>query len=75
MARPQREYWKEAIRGECNSILRNNTFVAMGTAVSTDMSTGNRPIESKWGIQDKVKPDGSVRHKAQLVIIGYMQPD
>ena len=47
----------------------------MGTAVSTDMSTGNRPIESKWGIQDKVKPDGSVRRTAQLVIKGYMQPD
>ena len=27
------------------------------------------------GIQDKVKPDGSLRHKAQLVIKGYMQPD
>ena len=27
------------------------------------------------GIQDKMKPDGSVRHKAQLVIKGYMQPD
>ena len=27
------------------------------------------------GIQDRVKLGGSVRHKAQLVIKGYMQPD
>ena len=70
MARPQREYWKEAIREECNSILRNNTFAAMGAAVSTDMSTGNRAIGSKWVFKTKTNPDGSVRHKARLVIKG-----
>ena len=30
MARPQREYWNEAIREECNSILQTDTFAAMG---------------------------------------------
>ena len=50
MARLQREYWKEAIREECNSILCNDMFAA----TATSMPTGNRPIGSKWvGIQDK----------------------
>ena len=48
MAKPQREHWKEAIREESSSILRNDTFAAMGAAVSTDMPTGNRTIGSKW---------------------------
>ena len=48
MARSQREHWKEAIREECNSILPNDMFAATGAAVSTDMSTGNWPIDYKW---------------------------
>ena len=56
MASPQKEHWKEAIREECNSILRNNTFAAMGSAVSTGMPTSNRPIGSKWVFKTKTNP-------------------
>ena len=68
MARSQREYWKEAIRGECNSILWNDTFAA----TATSMPTGNRPIGFKWVFKTKTNPDRSIWHKAQLVIKGYM---
>ena len=39
------------------------------------MPTGNSPIGSKWVFKTKTNPDGSIRHKARLVIKGYMQPD
>ena len=59
MADPQREQWKMAIREECNSILRNNTFPTTG--VATDMrSPAKKPIGSKWVFKTKTNPDGSI---------------
>ena len=76
MASPQREQWKIAIREECNSILRNDTFATttgIGTGVTTGMrSSEKKPIGSKWVFKTKTNPDGSIRHKARLVIKGYM---
>ena len=71
MARPQREYWIEASREKCNSILWNDMFAAKATS----MPTGNRPIRSKWVFKTQTNLDRSIWHKAQLVIKGYMQPD
>ena len=70
MARPESEYWKEAIREEHNSILWNDMFAA----IATSMPTSNRPIGSKCVFKTKTIPDRSIWHKAQLVIKGYMQP-
>ena len=62
MASPQRTQWKKAIREERNSILWNETFTAIKD------STTKRLIGSKWVFKAKTNPNGSIRHKACLVI-------
>ena len=72
-----------AIWEECSSILRNDTFattIGTGTDPAWGVATGMRspekkPIGSKWVFKTETNPDGSMRHKARLVIKGYMQSD
>ena len=68
-----------AIREERSSILWNDTLATttgIGIGVVTGMrSPEKKPIGSNWVFKTKTNPDGSVRHKARLMIKGYMQSD
>ena len=66
---PQRAQWQAAIREDCTSILQNDTFAAECESKPHSI----KPIASKWVFKTKTNPDGSIRHKARLVIKGYMQ--
>ena len=74
MDSPQRARWQAAIREECTSILRNDTFqVATEYDPELEDKLHIKPIGSKWVFKTKTNPDGSIRYKARLVIKGYMQ--
>ena len=70
MNSPQRAQWQVAIREECTSILQNDTF-----ASESESKPRIKPIGSKWVFKTKTNPDGSIQHKARLVIKDYMQPN
>ena len=70
MDTPQKMQWEAAIREECTSILRNNTFAERKSMPIPHSRT--KPIGSKWVFKTKTNPDGSIRYKARLVIKGYM---
>ncbi|CAH9115649.1 unnamed protein product [Cuscuta europaea] len=60
--------WKEAIKSEVDSILKNHTWELV------DLPPGCKPLGSKWIFKRKMKPDGSIdKYKARLVIKGYKQ--
>lgn len=67
---PQRARGQAALREECTSILRNDTFAA-----ECEGKPHIKPIGTKWVFKTKTNPDGSIRYKARLVIKGYMQPN
>ncbi|CAH9144967.1 unnamed protein product [Cuscuta epithymum] len=60
--------WKEAIKSEVDSILKNHTWELV------DLPQGCKPLRSKWIFKRKMKPDDSIeKYKARLVIKGYKQ--
>ncbi|PKI50935.1 hypothetical protein CRG98_028665 [Punica granatum] len=62
--------WKEAIKSEFDSILRNHTWELV------DLPTGCKPLGSKWIFKRKMKADGSIdKYKTRLVIKGYKQKE
>ena len=61
-------YWKEAVNSEIESILSNHTWEL------ADLSSGNKPLGSKWIFKKKMKPHGTIdKYKARLVVKGYRQ--
>ena len=64
MDSPQRARWQAAIREECTSILRNDTFqVATEYDPELEDKLHIKPIGSKWVFKTKTNPDRSVRYK------------
>ena len=62
--------WKEVIKSEIDSILHNHTWELV------DLSSGCKPLSSKWIFKRKRKVDGSIdKYKARLVIKGYRQTE
>ncbi|GKD25905.1 retrotransposon protein, putative, ty1-copia subclass [Tanacetum coccineum] len=63
-------YWKEAIQGEIDSIMHNNTWKLV------DLPSGHKPIGHKWIFKKKLRPDGTIeKYKARLVAKGYRQKE
>jgi len=58
---------------ESTSILLNNTFSAFNSREARQLKV--TPIGSKWVYKTKHNPDGFIRYKAWLVIMGYEQTD
>ena len=60
--------WKEAIKIELDSILKNKTWELV------DLASGAKPIGYKWIFKRKYFPDGSIeKYKARLVAKGFSQ--
>jgi hypothetical protein len=64
--------WKSALRSEYHSLIDNRTW---DTVPESAIPGGGRPIGCKWVFKLKTNPDGSIRHKARLVVKGYEQTD
>jgi len=60
--------WKKAMQDEFASLLQNHTWDYVDLVPAEANSIGCR-----WVFRKKINPDGSVRHKAGLVIKGYEQ--
>lgn len=68
LRRPDREYWKKAMKEEINSLAENETWVLV------DLPEGRKAIRNKWVFKTKRGPDGSVqRYKARLEVKGCSQ--
>jgi hypothetical protein len=67
---PDADFWKEAIRGEMDSIMSNATWEVV------ERPYGCKPIGSKWMFKKKLRLDGTIeRYKARLVIKDYSQKE
>ena len=65
---PDALLWKEAIKIELDSILKNKTLELV------DLPSGAKPIGYKWIFKRKYFPDGSIeKYKARLVAKGFSQ--
>ena len=65
---PDALLWKEAIKIELDSILKNKTWELV------DLPSGEKPIGYKWIFKRKYFPDGSIeKYKARLVAKGFSQ--
>ena len=65
---PDALLWKEAIKIELDSILKNQTWELV------DLPSGAKPIGHKWIFKRKYFPDGSIeKYKARLVAKGFSQ--
>ena len=63
---PDALLWKEAIKNELDSILKNQTWELV------DLPSGAKPISYKWNFKRKYFPDGSIeKYKARLVAKGF----
>lgn len=63
-----RDFWKDAINSEINSLVKNNTWVKV------DAPEGRPIITNKWVFKVKTDQDGKVaKYKARLVARGYSQ--
>ena len=61
-------FWKEAINNECESIIKNNTWVL------SDLPPKSKVIRCKWVFKKKLKPTGRIdNYKARLVAKGFTQ--
>nr|KAJ0189167.1 hypothetical protein LSAT_V11C800436000 [Lactuca sativa] len=61
---------KDAIHGETDSIMHNNTWVL------ADLPPGCKALGCKWILKRKMKLDGSIdKYKAKLVIQGFRQKE
>lgn len=67
MEGPERVNWQEAIDEELFSLKKNNTWSLV------KLPLGRRAIASKWVFKKKVNHNGTIRHKARLVIKGCQQ--
>jgi hypothetical protein len=73
---PHQEQWRAAMQEELASIKLNKTFEVPEPDELPGRSfdaSGRKPISPKWVFKTKQNPDGSVRHKARLVIRGFEQ--
>jgi len=62
------EHWRAAMRSEYISLLDNKTWTpAMLTSSTVPI------LSCKWVYRTKVEADGSIRHKARLVVRGFEQ--
>ena len=62
------KFWKEAIKVEIDSIMKNNTWIL------TDLPPGAKPIGCKWIFKRKFNPDGSIdKYKSRLVAKEFSQ--
>ena len=60
--------WKEAIKTELESILKNQTWELI------DLPSGAKPIGYKWIFNIKYLSDGSIeKYKARLIAKGFSQ--
>lgn len=64
-----RDLWKSAMNEEFKSRMENCTWEFC------DLPPDRKPIESKCVRKRKLEPNGSVRHKARLVVEGYLQSE
>lgn len=68
LSRPDKELWRKAINAEIQSIMDNKTWCLV------DPPKGIKPIGSKWILQKKFHPDGTInKYKARLVVKGFAQ--
>lgn len=68
MKRHEWPQWKDAIRDEYNSLMKNGTWILV------DLPKGRKPIACKWVFKLKRKADGAIdKYKARLVAKGYSQ--
>jgi Reverse transcriptase (RNA-dependent DNA polymerase) len=63
------ERWKEAVKGELESLRKNDTFTYV------ELPKGKKALKHKWVFKRKTKLDGSKRYKATLVIKGFLQKE
>jgi hypothetical protein len=68
---PHSEDWRAAMQEEWASILLNKTFDIPDRPGQS--LNGRKPISAKWVFKAKRNPDGTIRHKARLVIRGFEQ--
>lgn len=62
------EKWQAAAQDECDSLIRNKTWVL------EDLPKGLKAIEGKWIFKKKLQADGTIdRYKARYVIRGFRQ--
>ncbi|KAK1662037.1 hypothetical protein QYE76_050196 [Lolium multiflorum] len=65
---PRRNYWKEAVQNEMDSILANGTWEL------TEHPYVCKPVECKWVFKKKLRADGTIeKYKARLVAKGYTE--
>jgi hypothetical protein len=62
--------WTEGIRSELQSLKANKTWSVVPEA---ELPAGAHVLSSKWVFKTKKSADGSIRHKARLVVRGYEQ--
>ena len=66
----EKEQWREAIKEEINSLIKNETFKI------EKLTTKPKQIDTKWVFKRKYKSDGDLeRYKARCCIRGYLQTD
>ena len=70
MSTPEAPFWKEAIKSEIESIMKNHTWGIV------DLPSGIKPLGCKWIFKKKLKSDGSIdKYKARLVAKGFKQKE
>jgi hypothetical protein len=64
-----KEAWKRAIKSEIQSHIMN------GTLEPCDIPPGRKGVPLAWVFCRKLNPDGTLKHKARIVMKGFMQKE
>ena len=63
--------WKEAIDNEIESMYKNNVWRLVDRESVPTVNKRRNIIDSRWVLKKKTESDGTIRHKARLVIRGF----
>src|SRR3954447_18569361 len=67
MLRINSDNWLKAMKDEIDKL------ETLGTYQLEDLPMGRQAVGNKWVYNTKINPDGTIRHKAQLVAQGFSQ--
>lgn len=67
MASDERSSWISAMESEVDAHVKNQTMVACV------VPPGRKPVPLAWVFRRKINPDGTLRHKARIVMKGFLQ--